>query len=164
MSLYSAFWYKGIIKEKYRRDIASVFKAEDWSAVLSDDMKKLIGNSYSDYGNNCFSPTRFCSFPYTFNPEITGNSFDEKSGLLILGQEWNTNGDMNSLMMNIDDVILPFITEKIITYHCWREPSFGDDSNEINTDMLPQFEKFMQRYSRMIDSEGVDAIIKNLFR
>jgi hypothetical protein len=99
-----------------------------------------------------------------YHRAITGNSFDETSELLILGQEWNTNGDMNSLLMNIDDVILPLITEKIIIYHCWREPSFGDDSNEINTDMLPQFEKFMQRYSRMIDSEGVEAIIKKLFR
>ena len=164
MSLYSAFWYKGIIKEKYRKDIAAVFNAEDWSSVLSDDLKAIIAHCADHNDRSFYSPTRFCSFPYHFDPEITENSYDEQSGLFILGQEWNTYGDMNSLMKNIDDVILPFITERIITYHCWQEPLNGAESNAINTDMLPQFEKFIQKYSKMIEGDGVEAIIANLFR
>ena len=58
MSLYSAFWYKGIIKEKYRKDIAAVFNAEDWSSVLSDDLKAIIAH-YADHNERSFySPTR----------------------------------------------------------------------------------------------------------
>ena len=148
MSLYSAFWYKGIIKEKYRKDIAAVFNAEDWSSVLSDDLKAIIAHCADHNDRSFYSPTRFCSFPYHFDPEITENRYDEQSGLLVLGQEWNTYGDMNALMMNIDDVILPLITEKVITYHCWQEPDSVTESNDINTDMLTQFEKFMQKYSR----------------
>ncbi|MBP3854781.1 MAG: hypothetical protein IK990_04080 [Ruminiclostridium sp.] len=161
MSSYSAFWYKGIIKEKYRRDIAAVFNAEDWSAVLSDDLKTIIAHCSE---HSSYSPTQFCGFPYHFDPVITENGYDEPSGLLVLGQEWNTYGDMNTLMMNIDDVILPLITERIISYHCWQEPLTEAESDAINTDMLPQFERFMQKYSKMIENEGVEAIIKNLFR
>ena len=52
MSLYSAFWYKGIIKD------AAVFNAEDWSSVLSDDLKAIIAH-YADHNERSFySPTR----------------------------------------------------------------------------------------------------------
>lgn len=90
MSLYSAFWYNGIIKEKYRRDIAAVFNDGYWSAVLSDDLKAIIAHCAGHDDRSFYSPTRFGSFPYHFDSEITENSYDEQSGLFILGQERNT--------------------------------------------------------------------------
>ena len=42
MSLYFGFRYKGIIKEKYRKDMAAAFDKGCWSAVIDDELKRMI--------------------------------------------------------------------------------------------------------------------------
>ena len=42
MSLYFGFHYKGIVKEKYRKDIAAAFDKGCWSAVIDDELKRIL--------------------------------------------------------------------------------------------------------------------------
>ena len=136
MSLYFGFHYKGIIKEKYRKDMAAAFDKGCWSAVIDNELKKMVyalfpytkGIDYHPEEETEFMEDLSCFGGYCDSPDYLAD-FDEKSGLLVLFREWNHHHmSMDEAMRGIKNVILPFITESVILYETWTEPMSDDDA------------------------------------
>ena len=146
LSLYKCFFflktwklvYKGIVKEKYRKDIAAAFDKGCWSAVIDDELKRMVyalypygkGHDYYPEEETEFMEDLTCFGGYCDSPDYLAD-FDEKSGLLVLFREWNHHHmSMDEAMRGIKNVILPFITESVILYETWTEPMSDDDADE----------------------------------
>ena len=162
MSRYQAFWYKGIIKDQYRSDIAAAAKAMSWSAVISEDMKKLVNCCFDgdDDLKNYFGQIPY--FPGTDEselPDIKEISFDEKTGLLTYGLELNIYHHFEA-MYNLEEFVMPFITDKIIGYYSWIEDNDQDDHINVNISVF--FKKDMDKVDSLYKSGGLEAILKEM--
>ena len=168
MSLYFGFHYKGIIKEKYRKDMAAAFDKGCWSAVIDNELKRMIYALYP-YGKEDYYPeeeTEFmedltCFGGYCDSPDYLAD-FDKRSGLLVFFREWNHHHmSMDEAMRGIEDVILPFITESVILYETWTEPMSDDDADEWIPDK-GGFEAGMKYINELYETKGIDAVLEEL--
>ena len=169
MSWYFGFRYKGIVKEKYRRDIAAAFDKGSWSAVIDDDLKRMIYALYP-YGKRNYYPeeeTEFmeeltCFGGHCDSPDYCRADFDEESGLLVFFREWNHHHrSKDEEMRGIENVILPFITESVILFDSYFE-AIGD---EVTDDLIPNrelFEEMMKSISVLYKTKGIDAVLEEL--
>ena len=169
MSWYFGFRYKGIVKEKYRRDIAAAFDKGCWSAVIDDELKRMVyalfpytkGIDYYPEEETEFMEDLSCFGGYCDSPDYLAD-FDEKSGLLVLFREWNHHHmSMDEAMRGIEDVILPFITESVILYETWTEPMSDDDTDEWISDKKG-FEAGMKYINELYETKGIDAVLEEL--
>ena len=156
MSLYFGFHYKGIVKEKYRKDIAAAFDKGCWSAVIDDELKRMVyalfpytkGIDYYPEEETEFMEDLSCFGGYCDSPDYLAD-FDEKSGLLVLFREWNHHHmSMDEAMRGIKNVILPFITESVILYETWTEPG--------------GFEAGMKYINELYETKGINAVLEEL--
>lgn len=169
MSWYFGFRYKGIVKEKYRRDMAAAFDKGSWSAVIDDDLKRMIYALYP-YGKRNYYPeeeTEFmeeltCFGGYCDFPDYCRADFDEESGLLMFFREWNHHHrSKDEEMKGIADVILPFITESVILFDFWIEPMSDDDTDEWSS-CTESFKEMMKDITELYETKGVDAVLEEL--
>ena len=169
MSWYFGFHYKGIVKEKYRRDIAAAFDKGCWSAVIDDELKRMVyalypygkGHDYYPEEETEFMEDLTCFGGYCDSPDYLAD-FDEKSGLLVFFREWNHHHrSKDEEMRGIEDVILPFITERVILYESWFEPMSDDDTDEWISDKKG-FEAGMKYTNELYITKGIDAVLEEL--
>ena len=168
MSWYWGFRYKGIVKGKYRRDIAAAFDKGNWSAVFDNELKRMIYALYP-YGKREYYPeeeTEFmeeltCFGGYCDSPDYLAD-FDEKNGLLVFFREWNHHHmSMDEAMRGIENVILPFITESVILFDHYIEPMSDDDTDELIPDK-GGFEALMKSIGELYKTKGIDAVLEEL--
>ena len=169
MSLYFGFRYKGIVKEKYRRDIAAAFEKGCWLAVIDDELKRMIyalypyakGRDYYPEEETEFMEELTCFGGYCDSPDCLAD-YDEKSGLLVLFLEWNHHHrNLDEAMRGIENVILPFITESVILYELWIEPMSDEDKDEWIPDK-EGFEGITKSISELYETKGIDAVLEEL--
>lgn len=170
MSWYWGFRYKGIVKEKYRRDIAAAFNKGCWSTVVDDELKRMIyalypyvkGKDYYPEEETEFMEEVTCFGGYCDSPDYLIADFDEKSGLLIFYREWNHHhASKDEEMKGIENVILPFITESVILFDSWFEPISDNDTDEHipNKDL---FEEMMKSINELYKTKGMYAVLQEL--
>lgn len=163
MSLYTGFWYKGIVKEKYRKDIAAAVEECNWGAVISDEMKALVDGCLAEppeYTED-YKLEYYKSFGYfpCDNERFREKhiSFDEQTGLFVFANEWNTHGmwENNQFRFHVEVKLLPVITEEIIQYYSWHELL----EEEGIIDGKDGFAAVMKRYDAEYKEYGFDAFI-----
>lgn len=122
MSYYCSFEYKGTVKPKYRRDIETAVSNKSWTAVHSEELKRLFKN-WDDYGMIFISSSRkpFANDYFRYDPD---------SGLLEIKYTYNYISD-NYNTENFIYTHLPFITERIIFFHEWEEALY-DSGKKYN--------------------------------
>ena len=169
MSWYFGFRYKGIVKEKYRRDIAAAFDKGCWSAVIDDELKRMVyalfpytkGIDYYPEEETEFMENLTCFGGYCDSPDYLAD-FDEKSGLLVFFREWNHHHrSKDEEMKGIENVILPFITESVIFYETWIEPMSDEDTDEWISDKKG-FEAGMKYINDLYETKGINAVLEEL--
>ena len=163
MSLYTGFWYKRIVKEKYRKDIAAEVEKHSWGAVISDEMKALVDGCLADspeYTED-YKLEYYKSFGYfpCDNERFREMqiSFDEQTGLFVFANEWNTHGmwENNIFRFHVEVKLLPVITEEIIQYDSWHELL----EEEGIVDGKSGFEGVMKKYDAEYRENGFDAFL-----
>ena len=169
MSWYFGFHYKGIVKEKYRRDIAAAFDKGCWSAVIDDEMKRMIyalfpytkGIDYYPEEETEFMEDLTCFGGYCDSPDYLAEC-DKRSGLLVFFRALKHHHmSMDEGVRGIEDVILPFITESVILYETWTEPMSDDDADEWIPDK-GGFEAGMKYINELYETKGIDAVLEEL--
>lgn len=139
MSYYCSFEYKGIVKPKYRNDIATAVAAKSWTAVQSEELKILFRN-WDDYGLIFISSSRkpFANDYFRYDPD---------SGLLEIKYTYNYISD-NYNTENFIYTHLPFITERIIFFHEWEEAlcDSGKEYNDLTEDFIFRIDECNRKY------------------
>ena len=170
MSWYWGFRYKGIVKEKYRRDIAAAFDKGCRSAVIDDELKRMIYALYPYTKGIDYYPEEETEFMadhtyfggYCNSPEYRLADFDEKSGYLVLFREWNHHHrSKDEEMRGIEEVFLPFITESIISFDSYFE-AIGDEDKDTLLPNRELFEGMMKEISELYDTKGIESVLEKL--
>lgn len=163
MSLYTGFFYRGIVKEKYRQDIAAAVDKKSWTAVVTDEMRLLVDSCLAEppeyteqYKLDYYK--RFGCFPCSSKKFMERQiSFDEQTGVFVYTNEWNTHDmwENNVFRYHVETRLLPVITDKIIQYHTWHELL----EEEGIIDGKSGFEAAMKKYEAEYQANGIENLI-----
>ena len=129
MSHYREYNYEGIIKPGFCDDIEKIIAARDWNAA-GGRIEELCSNNFIDY----------IAFPQSGSG--LEMSFSKEDRRLVYECEF-TRAIFED-MGRFARILLPAITEKIISFKAWDEYHYDENEHPIEEDLTRQFETDMR--------------------
>ncbi len=160
MSLRTALWYQGILKSEFRHDVGLLFQAGGWhepGTALSSILHEAFWDAKIAFAKPEFAPKSWLSPESGMEP-----TYDERSGLLRFWAEWDLHGPNRIALLNLQNYILPALTNTLISCHDWVEPVNGGE--DVIKDASVDFRKRINVMNAMKADIDFLAFISQYYR